>query len=291
MRVEQLDTGVDQLGESPVWDAAAACLFWIDSRRFTIFRYVPATREVTAWQAPRQIGSIGLATKGLVVALEDGFYRMRLSDGKFDPIARLEPPNDKLRLNDGKVDRSGRHFIAGTMSKVEDPPTLGSLYSIGEDGAPRELESGIVVSNALCFSPDGRTMYHADSMSGEIRAYDYDGLSGKASNRRVAVSNTVLGTLPDGATVDSAGRLWVALVLEGKIGCYSPQGTLISKIDAPAPNPSCLAFGGANMDILFMTSISDPGGYLPVSQHPGSGHVFALHDLGATGIPEQRFLY
>ena len=134
-------------------------------------------------------------------------------------------------------------------------------------------------------------MYFADSMSREIRAYDYDVDGDRIGPPRQLIDTNQFESGPDGATVDAEGYLWVALVRVGRLARISPQGTVDRILDLPVDMPSCPAFGGPNLDTLFVTSIKDSGSGRAVSKHPDGGSVFALKDIGVSGLPEARFRF
>ena len=134
------------------------------------------------------------------------------------------------RLNDGKVDRRGR-FFAGSMDTMEEGPS-GGLYRLDPDFSVTRIDSGIICSNGPCWSPDDRTFYFADTWTGEIWAYDYDIATGAATNRRTFVRvDTSKGGAADGSTVDAEGYLWNALVYDGRLVRYAPDGTVDRIID------------------------------------------------------------
>jgi len=274
------------LGESPLWDERCGKLWWVDSMARLICRADADGGGLETWPAPKMVGSIVLAEPGLLVALQDGFYAFDPERGEFDPIDLPEAGNAAVRFNDGKADRQGR-FLAGTMRFGGDEGAPGKLYRLDRDGRSTVIETGIRVSNNLCFSPDGKTLYFADSLAMAVWAYDYDPGSGAATNRRTLFDTKALGSAPDGATVDATGNLWVALVQAQAIACISPNGELLSRIDLPIPFPSCPAFGGADLATLFVTSISDSGGALK-TDHPDGGRLLAIRGHGATGLPEAR---
>ncbi|MEO5641412.1 MAG: SMP-30/gluconolactonase/LRE family protein [Sphingomicrobium sp.] len=273
------------LGESPLWDGRAAKLWWVDIVAPRICRANADGGDLETWEAPSTVGSIVLAEKGLLAALADGFYAFDPGSGAFAPIARpdLDPG---VRFNDGKADRQGR-FLSGTMRDGSAEGAPGKLYRLEHDGSTSLIESGIAVSNALCFSPSGDTLYFADSLAKSIWAYDYDGSSGAVTRRRTLIDADTLGTIADGATVAADGTLWVALVQAQQLAHISPDGALIEKIDLPLPYPSCPAFGGADLATLFVTSISNSGGLFK-SDHPNAGRILAITGHGATGLPESR---
>lgn len=277
----------DLLGESPVWDAREQALYWVDTRRRLVqrrrFDAPDADGAERRWQVPQDVGSIALASPGhLLLALADGFATLSLDDGHVSELAPVSHPKAPMRLNDGRTDREGR-FVCGSMVLHRRDPDA-RLYRLDIDGSVDTLLDGIAVSNATCFSPDGRTMYFADSLAGTIRAWHY-APDGSLSGERVFADTRAHGSGPDGATVDADGRLWVALVLARRIACYSPEGLLLRTLELPVPYPTCPCFGGPSLDVLYVTSISDSGNLLR-SEDRAAGALVEVRGLGARGLPE-----
>lgn len=287
MRIERLEVAPDQLGESPIWDADFARLFWVDTVSCRVRSLHPASGEERSWSTPSHVGSIGLGQKGqLLLALQDGFYRLDLETGAVSIISLLDAPHPRMRLNDGKMDRTGR-YICGGMGIQAEP--LGALHRLTAPGSLEQLSDSIRISNAICFSPAGDRMYFADSLSKTIMACDYDRDGRRVSPPLPFFDTAPLGSAPDGATVDNEGHLWVALVRTGKIARISPQGEVVSFVDVPVEFPTCPAFGGESLDTLFVTSIRDSGTGRMISSHRDAGCLFAITGLGVRGIPETRF--
>jgi sugar lactone lactonase YvrE len=277
----------DLLGESPLWDAREGALFWVDTRARRVRRWAAgASDEIRDWATPSDVGSIALAQPGrLLLALADAFAMLDLASGDITPLAEVHHPKPPMRLNDGRTDREGR-FVCGSMVLHRRDPE-GRLYRVETDGRVTPLLDGIAVSNSTCFSPDGRTMYFADSLAGVIRAWDY-GLDGPLSNQRDFADTRPEGSGPDGATVDAEGCLWVALVMAARIARYSPEGRLLRVMDVPVPYPSCPCFGGPELDTLYVTSIRDSGNVLR-SDAPAAGALVELRGIGVRGLPEVRY--
>jgi len=283
VEIDLLDAGVAGLGESPLWDHRTARLWWVDSTAGRLHASGAEGQDQASWDLGQPIGSIGLATAGLVVALADGFYRFDAQAGTTTPITRPDMAPG-TRLNDGKADRAGR-FLCASM-RTGDALGAGALFRLDADGAIGQLESGVGIGNAICFSPDGDTLYFADSLDGKLRRYDYDQAVGRVGPRHDLVDCQLHGgSGADGATVDAEGRIWVALVLAQAIGCYAPDGTLLRSIPVPLPYPSCPAFGGPNLDTLYLTSIANSGHRL-VADHPDAGRITVIRGLDAPGIAE-----
>lgn len=290
MKIEVVVDVKTTLGEGPLWDAEQQRLYWIDSFDGRVFRATHDGREIRCWDVPMKIGSMALRKdgEGAIVSLARGFHTLDFKTGDVELIHDPEPDLPDNRLNDGKVDRRGR-FFAGSMDTMEAGPS-GALYRLDPDFTVTQVDSEIVCSNGPCFSPDDKTFYFSDTWSGEIWAYDYDIETGTASNRRTfAKVDTSNGGASDGATVDAEGYLWNALVYDGKIVRFSPDGKVDRIIDMPVKKVTSVNFGGPNMDILYVTSMSKP----PLPRFPDDGvqrgALFAITGLGTTGLPEPRF--
>ncbi len=272
----------DLLGESPVWDAREQALYWVDTRARRVQRWA-AGQQVRHWATPQDVGSIALWQPGqLVLALEGGFARLDLASGEVHMLASVIHPKPSMRLNDGRTDREGR-FVCGSMV-LHRRDADGALYRLETDSRVTKLVEGIAVSNATCFSPDGRTLYFGDSLAGVIRAWNY-AQGGTLSNERVFADTRTEGSGPDGATVDAEGCVWVALVLAGKLARYAPDGRLLRTFDLPVPYPTCPCFGGPDLQTLYVTSISNTGNILR-SDHADAGALVELTGLGVRGLPE-----
>jgi sugar lactone lactonase YvrE len=278
------------LGEGPLWDVEQERLYWIDSFDGRVFRATADGREIRSWDVPMKIGSMALRRdgSGAVVSLQRGFHLLDFASGEVTLIHDPEPDRPMNRLNDGKVDRRGR-FFAGSMDTMEEGPS-GGLYRLDPDFSVTRIDSGIICSNGPCWSPDGKTFYFADTWTGEIWAYDYDNASGKVSNRRTfARVDTSGGGAADGATVDAEGCVWQALVYDSKLIRYTPDGEVDRVIEMPVRKVTSVAFGGPDMDVLYVTSMGKP----PLPRFPGDGQqrgsLFAITGLGIRGVPERRF--
>lgn len=290
MRIEVVIDVKTTLGEGPLWDVEQQRLYFIDSFDGRVFRCTADGREVRSWDVPEKIGSIALRKdgNGAICSLANGFHALDFETGECELIHDPEPDEPNNRINDGKVDRQGR-FVAGSMDTLEEGAN-GALYRVDPDFSVHTLDTGIIVSNGPCWSPDDETFYFADTWTGEIWAYDYDINSGAVSNRRTFTKvDTSGGGAADGSTVDAEGYLWNALVYDSKLTRYAPDGTVDRVIDMPVKKVTSVNFGGPDLDILFVTSMAKP----PLPRFPGDGvqrgSVFAIHDLGVRGVPEPRF--
>ena len=288
LRIDVLVDGQASLGEGPLWDVQEQRLYWLDCLGKKIHRCDAVGAGQQSWDVPEHIGSMALRQKGgAIVALRDGFYSFDFAQATAERIADPDPDKPRIRMNDGKVDRQGR-FLAGYMDYEEREP-LCSLFRLGTDHSVQTLERDIICSNGPCFSLDGRTLYFTDSFRRAIYAYDYAS-TGAISNKRVFADFDALGLsgFPDGATVDAEDHVWTVEVFRGRLVRLAPDGTMDRCIGLPVENTTSLTFGGADLDIAYVTSMARPiNGNYPREREAGA--VFAVHGLGVQGVPEPRF--
>ena len=289
LRIELLVDARNELGEGPLWDVEEQRLYWIDSHGRLIQRCDARGEGKASWCVPEHIGSMCLrAGGGAIVSLRNGFHSFDFRTGAVEPICDPEPERRRTRMNDGKVDRQGR-FLAGYMDYEEKDP-LGGLYRLDADLKVTRIEDGIIVSNGPCWSPDGATFYFADSWTRCIWAYGYDTATGDLLRRRLFASFEEAGLrgYPDGATVDEAGYVWSAEVYGGRLVRFAPDGTVDRLVGMPVDSITSVMFGGADLDILYVTSMARPFRGRR-RQEREAGGLFAVHGLGVRGLPEPRF--
>jgi L-arabinonolactonase len=287
-RIELLTDGRNELGEGPLWDVDEQRLYWIDSHGKTVHRCDAAGKDLRRWNLPEHIGSMCLREKGgAVVSLRNGLHFLDFDSGDVTPIADPEPNISRTRLNDGKVDRQGR-FLVTSMDYEEREPLAG-LYRLDRDLSLTQLEAGLIVGNGPCWSLDGKTFYFADTGARRIWASDYDTSTGALLSRRLfAHFEGHLRGYPDGATVDAEGFVWSVEVYGGRLVRFAPDGTIDRLIGMPVDSITSVMFGGADLDILFVTSMARP--YQGRRrQEREAGGLFAIHGLGVRGVPEPRF--
>jgi sugar lactone lactonase YvrE len=275
------------LGEGPLWDPEDGVLYWVDIKRRLVHRFDPLTGRDAEWPVPEPVGSLARRTTGgLVVALRTGFHFLDLDTGAIQPVAQPEPDRSENRFNDGKPDRRGR-FWAGSMHDPMTAPT-GALYRLDPDGGCQRMVDGVICSNALCWSPDGRTMYHADTLRRVVWAWDSDPDRGEIANRRVFLELSGDDGFPDGATVDAEGFLWLAHWGGWQLTRRDPTGRTERVIRLPVQQPTCPAFGGPDLRMLYVTSAAIGLSADALAAQPCAGGLLAL-DPGVRGLPEARF--
>jgi len=280
-------------GESPVWSTAQQALYWVDIPAKRLHRWCPADGKSQSWQTSQMLACIAQAGNGSwVAAMENGLFAITPhADGSLDSrlLASVTPALPEMRFNDGRCDRQGR-FWAGTMlMNMAAGAPVGAMYrySAGQVEPLKAQLDGFIVPNGLAFSPDGKTMYLSDSHPDvqKIWAFDYDTDTGTPHDRRLFVDMTEHPGRPDGAAVDADGCYWICGNDAGLIHRFTPDGKLDRSLSVPVKKPAMCAFGGADLDTLFVTSIRPVG---DTSDQPLAGGVFALSP-GVKGLPEPEF--
>jgi sugar lactone lactonase YvrE len=286
MSITRVDTVTCRLGEGPVWDARDQALWFVDIFGQHVHRYSPGDGTTRSWDMPANVGAVApCRDRGAVVALADGIHALDLESGATTPVALVDDLPPGVALNDGKVDRRGR-FVVGTIdTKIAAP--LGQFLSL-QAGRLRVIADGFTVGNGPCWSPDDRVLYLADSFARRIYSYDYDIETGDVGDRRIFAGTQALGGIPDGATVDEEGMVWVAICEGAKVVAFAPDGEVQRVIEMPVSHPSSVTFGGPGLDLLYVTSI-DPVA-LGKASEPSGGMTFVIDGLGARGLEETRYL-
>jgi len=276
------------LGESPLWSPNEGRLYWVDITARKLNGLDVSTGATSSREMPSEIGAIGLrAGGGLIGALRSGFHPVSIEGGCLAALADPEPGLPGNRLNDGKTDRRGR-FWAGSLQDPGYAP-VGRLYRLEAGGRCEALLEGIAIPNSIAWSPDDATMYFADSLSGEICAFDFDAGAGEISNRRVFARVPAADGVPDGSTVDADGFLWNAHMDGWRITRYSPDGRVDRVIRLPVQRVTSIAFGGPRLDTLYVTTATRRLTPEQIRAQPLAGRLLAIQGLGARGLPEPEF--
>ncbi len=274
-----------KLGEGPLWDPAEGVLYFVDIESHCYYRYEPKTEQLERVDVGLPVGVMALRQNGgLVLATRDGFGFWDPAAKRLTPIADPEADKPHARFNDGAVDDRGR-FWAGTMGDDD----RNSLYRLDPNLTVHTMETGLGTCNGINWSPDRKTMYLTNTPHQVIYAYDFDLDSGGMSNRRIFVDSSGESGYPDGLTVDSEGFVWSARWGGSKVTRYDPQGRVEREIRLPVEQVTCCAFGGADLDELYMTTawtgLSDEGR----AKQPLAGDLFRVR-VGVKGMPAARFL-
>ena len=276
------------IGESPTWSARERALYWIDVKRPALYRFDPATGGHRSWRLTSDVGGFTLTDgmAGAVVALREGVFRLEFASGALTRLA--PPPFDPSvhRFNEGACDAAGRFWIGVMFDPLHSgaQPQKSSLHSFSlKDGLRLEPDAA-ELHNGMAWSPDGRLFYLSHSQSREIFAYEFDAEGGRIGARRPFARLPEALGLPDGAAVDAQGGYWCALHGAGRLRRYTANGAVDRDIMLPVSQPTMCAFGGDELDTLYVTSATDKLDAEQRRRQPLAGALLRLRP-GERGIP------
>jgi sugar lactone lactonase YvrE len=270
------------LGEGPVWSAAEKALWFVDIKAPAIHRYDPASGQKHSWTAPARVGFLLPSSNGWIAGLKTGLHSFNPETGNFSLLHVVEPHAPSNRLNDGFVDSEGFLWF-GSMDDNEEDPS-GALYQLGDEGCIRR-DPGYIVTNGPAESPDGRVLYHTDTLAGVIYAFDR-GRTGTLSNKQVFARLPIGSGYPDGPVVDAEGCLWTGVFGGWGLQRYSPAGELLSTLRLPCSAVTKAAFGDNDLQTLYITTAHVALNAEERRQQPLAGGLFRVR-VDVPGLPQK----
>lgn len=273
-------------GEGVFWNTRDSRLWWTDIHGRKLWSLDPVTGDARSLDMPDRVCCFApRAQGGFVVAFADGLYFMEES-GVFSSFYEFEPGNTETRTNDGRTDPLGR-LVVGGMNEASGRPD-SSVIRLDADGSVTTIITGVSCANSTCFSPDGSTMYFADSPEKIIRAYPYDPETGRVGSPYAFADMREQPGLPDGSCVDAEGGLWNAVWEGRRVVRYDDTGRVDRVVDLPVGKVTCCAFGGADLDTLYMTTSRLGSDAARIASEPQSGGLFAIKP-GIRGLIDAPF--
>jgi len=276
------------IGEGAIWDYKNNRLLWIDTQG-SLFIYTPSDGKNKEIKLDKLIGTVVPYKKNaVIVALIDGIYELDLETEETTLICSPESPRvEGNKYNDGKCDSKGRLWV-GTMD-INANGGRGGFYVVRGNGEFEQVLEDVSISNGVCWSLDGDKMYYQDSPLRTVSQFDFDEKKGIISEREEVIKVPKGMGDPDGNTLDATGMVWMANWGGACVSKWNPHtGQMLQKIDVPAYNVTSLAFGGENLDELYITSASL---YMPEdkeSEYPDAGKLFVCKP-GCKGIKANYF--
>ncbi len=277
----------NKLGEGIIWDHEQQVTWWTDIEQSKLYRYSPARKELQSWDTSERLCCFAPVhnSEQLMCAFESGFALYQPERNELKWIKKLEQDNPGTRFNDGRTDRQGRLWAGTMVENQEQAQYAGSLYCLNHDLSISKHLSGLSITNSLCWSPDSKTLYHTDTPTQVINQYSFD-----AANATLGSAQTLCTTdadcFPDGSIVDAQGYVWNAQWGGSKVVRYNPEnGNADFELTLPTPQPTCVAFGGENLNLILVTSawadLENP------DEHAGDLFIYQTE---FTGLKESPFI-
>lgn len=277
-----------ELGEGAFWHHQAQVLYWVDIEGKKLHLYNPSKGINQSFDTPSRIGTVVPSSESeAMVALEDGIHILNTTSGKLSLFSEIESDNPNNRMNDGKCDPSGRLWV-GSMHLPQTSPE-GKVYMVESDGSANVMIDSVTISNGIVWTKDTKTMYYIDTPTGYVRAYDFDNATGAITNERKVIEVPESEGFPDGMTIDENDKLWIGLWNGNKVAQYDPlTGKMISSVVVPAHNVTACAFGGPDLDTLYITTARVDMSKEELDSLPLSGSIFKAVP-GVKGVPSNHF--
>lgn len=280
----------NELGECVLWCTRSASVYWTDIEAGRLQRYCPATGERQSWPMPERLACFAFTDDAevLLLGLASGLAWFNLRSASVTPLCAVEAAWPHTRLNDGRCDRQGR-FVFGTLDERPQRAAIAGFYRLNHDLTLERLPlPPVAISNSICFSLDGSAMYFCDSMQPFI--YCWDGYaSGDATKVRVFAELDAGPGAADGASIDADGYLWSAQWGAGRVLRFAPDGSIERSVALPVSQPSCVCFGGVQLDQLFITTARQGLSSVQLAAQVCAGGLFQADSGALGGVPEMRF--
>lgn len=281
LEIEVIGTVKSTWGEGAIWWENS--LYYVDIEGHRIHRLNPKSGEEVSWDLGQRVGTVVPRKEGgLVFAGDHGFYFLNEMSGEIHPIGDPEPEKTENRFNDGKCSPDG-YFFAGTISLVKKAGDA-RLYRLSPDGSIEEAFGPVTNSNGIVWSADGKTLFYIDTPRKEVLAFDYS--DGKLTKERSVISTAHYEASPDGMAIDEDGNVWIAFCHGACVICFNPiTGKELRKVDLPCLETTSCAFGGENLEDLFVTT-----GIHKTEKEEHAGRIFRIRGLGVKGTQAHAFL-
>ncbi len=271
------------LGEGAIWNYKTQELYWIDIEGRQLNIYNPKSKINKVLNTESRIGTVVPFTEDeALIALENGVHKIDIQTGKSNLFTDMKSELLGSRLNDGKCDPSGRFWV-GSMH-LEQETGKANLYTITSENILQKKIDSVTISNGIVWTSDKKTMYYIDTPTSTIKEFDYNNETGEISNGKIAVKIPIKFGFPDGMTIDEENMLWVGMWNGNAVIRFNPKtGKVISKIEVPAHNITSCAFGGENLETLYITSARIDMTEEELIKYPLAGSLFSINP-GVKGV-------
>lgn len=277
------------LGEGAFWNYKTQELLWIDIEQQQLHVFDPSANTNKTIQMPNKIGTVVPSEDGntAIVALSDGIYKVNMHTHELALLSAIESTTIENRFNDGKCDPNGNLWVGSMHLKQEKPNA--KLYKVSSNGSTTAMLDQITISNGIVWTKEGTTMYYIDTPTGVIKGFDFNVKNNTISNERIAVKVDPKDGFPDGMAIDENDNLWVGMWNGNAVAQFNPRtGQLLSKIKVPAHNVTSCAFGGENLETLYITTASIDMNSDERNAYTNAGAIFKVKP-GVKGVNSTFF--
>lgn len=274
-----------ELGEGPGFDPAANLAWWFDIEGRKLFTHDLANGETQGFDLPFAASAMAFTQDGQhqLMLAQGGLYLRDTATGSLELHLPLEAENNVTRSNDGRVHPCGAFWISTMGWQAQEG--AGSIYHYYR-GHVQRLRDGVTIPNAICFSPDGKTAYFADTALGTVFRVETDPATGLPTGEPSPFLTSFDGG-PDGAVTDQDGNIWIAIWGGSRVAGYSPQGDPIGEVRISAAHASCPAFVGQDARQMLITSAKAGLDPQQLAASPDAGATFCT-DIDFTGKFDPR---
>jgi sugar lactone lactonase YvrE len=277
-----------KLGEGAIWNHDTNELYWIDIEGKLLHIFNPKSNQNRSFPTASHIGTVvPKENDEALIALADGIYTINLKTGETTIFSDMKEELIGCRLNDGKCDPSGRLWV-GSMN-WQQKKGKAKLFNIKKDGVVTTKIDSVTISNGIVWTKNKKTMYYIDTPTSQIKAYDYNNTSGDISNERVVVEIPEELGFPDGMTIDAEDMVWAGMWNGNAVIRFNPKtGEILQKVEIPAHNVTSCAFGGENLETLYVTTAKIDMTNEELEKYPLAGSVFKVNP-GVKGVKSNFF--
>lgn len=276
------------LGEGAFWNYEDQELYWVDIEGKKLHIFNPLKNQNRTFPVPSRIGTVvPVNNQTAVIALEDGIYIINTQDGSIKLLSDVEANMPQNRFNDGKCDPNGNLWV-GSMHFEQSSPQA-NLYKVDGNGDYTVMLDSVTISNGIVWTSDKKMMFYIDTPTKKIKAFDFDAEKSTITNERTAAEVEESLGFPDGMAIDENNNLWVGMWNGNSVLCFDPKtGKVIDKIEVPAHNVTSCAFGGENLDQLYITTASIDMTDDEKEKFPLAGSIFVAVP-GVKGVKSSFF--
>jgi gluconolactonase len=244
--------------EGPVWDAGKG-LYFSDVTGGGIFLLDRKGQVSTAVEKRRGVGGMALHETGGLIAGGREIAWIGEGGGAQRTLLDSAGADGAVGFNDLTTDPAGRIYVGSLAFKVfgGEPMKPGNLYCIDLDGRSRKVSDGVLLTNGLGFSPDGKRLYHSDARRQMVRVYDVEADGGLGHWKCFCAMGE--GRVPDGLKVAMDGSVWVADAHGGRVAVFEPDGRHRMDLAVPLPMVTSVCFGGDDLRDLYVVTGSRGG--------------------------------